>query len=60
MALTKLNTADLRISIDPERLGFADTAELMLEPLPWIGAPSMASTKAWRDARSRTGKCNRS
>ncbi len=37
MALTKLNTADLRISIDPERLGFADTAELMLEPLPWIG-----------------------
>ncbi|HEX5805779.1 MAG TPA: ATP-binding protein [Macromonas sp.] len=32
-----LAPADLRLTIDPAQLGFADTGELRHEPLPWIG-----------------------
>ncbi|MFN4360678.1 MAG: Lon protease family protein [Hylemonella sp.] len=37
MALTPLLPAELRLSVDPAALGFADTAELLDQPLPWIG-----------------------
>uniref|UniRef100_UPI0035B30750 Lon protease family protein n=2 Tax=Pseudomonadota TaxID=1224 RepID=UPI0035B30750 len=37
MALTPLPPAELRLSVDPATLGFADTAELLDQPLPWIG-----------------------
>jgi len=37
MPITTLSPADLRLTIDPDALGFADTSELMEEPLPWIG-----------------------
>ncbi len=37
MTIVALTSADLRLSIDPATLGFADTAELQHEPLPWIG-----------------------
>ena len=33
----RLAPGDLRLQIDPNALGFADTAELSQEPLPWIG-----------------------
>jgi hypothetical protein len=37
MPTVNLSPADLRLTIDPESLGFADTSELLQEPLPWIG-----------------------
>ncbi|MBE0475176.1 Lon protease family protein [Rhodoferax sp.] len=37
MALANLAPADLALSIAPEALGFADTSELLQQPLPWIG-----------------------
>lgn len=29
--------SDLRLDVDPAALGFADTSELLQQPLPWIG-----------------------
>jgi predicted ATP-dependent protease len=37
MPIAILSPAELRLTIDPVSLGFADTSELMQEPLPWIG-----------------------
>lgn len=37
MPITTLSPAELRLRIDPDSLGFADTSELVAEPLPWIG-----------------------
>jgi predicted ATP-dependent protease len=37
MPISALSAADLRLTLDPASLGFADTTELMGEPLPWIG-----------------------
>lgn len=37
MPIATLSSADLRLTIDPDSLGFLDTAELQQEPLPWIG-----------------------
>ncbi|OYY81931.1 MAG: ATP-dependent protease, partial [Hydrogenophilales bacterium 16-62-9] len=37
MPITVLSPADLRLTIDPDALGFVDTSELIEEPLPWIG-----------------------
>ena len=37
MPIASLLAADLRLTIDPAALGFADTSELQQEPLPWIG-----------------------
>ncbi len=37
MSITSLSTAELRLTIDPASLGFADTSELQDEALPWIG-----------------------
>jgi len=37
MPMTALLPADLRLTIDPDSLGFVDTSELIEEPLPWIG-----------------------
>ncbi|HMA12864.1 MAG TPA: ATP-binding protein [Steroidobacteraceae bacterium] len=37
MPIATLSPAELRLTIDPDSLGFADTSELMEEPLPWIG-----------------------
>ncbi|MFZ0106572.1 MAG: ATP-binding protein [Thiobacillus sp.] len=37
MPITKLSPDALRLSIDPDTLGFVDTSELVKEPLPWIG-----------------------
>jgi predicted ATP-dependent protease len=37
MPIATLSPADLRLTIDPDSLGFADTTELQHEPLPWIG-----------------------
>lgn len=37
MALTPLPPAELRLGVDPATLGFADTSELLDQPLPWIG-----------------------
>ncbi len=37
MSAIRLATADLRLQVDPARLGFADTTELTQEELPWIG-----------------------
>ena len=37
MPIVTLTPAELRLTIDPATLGFADTAELLQEPLPWIG-----------------------
>ena len=37
MTLHTLSPAELRLTIDPESLGLADTRELVNEPLPWIG-----------------------
>jgi predicted ATP-dependent protease len=37
MPTVNLSPAELRLTIDPESLGFADTSELLQEPLPWIG-----------------------
>ena len=37
MPISKLTVAELRLTIDPEALGFADTSELLAQALPWIG-----------------------
>lgn len=37
MPIAALSPAELRLTIDPASLGFADTSELVGEPLPWIG-----------------------
>ncbi|MBW8327722.1 MAG: AAA family ATPase, partial [Thiobacillus sp.] len=37
MPIAILSPADLRLTLDPASLGFADTSELIEEPLPWIG-----------------------
>ena len=37
MPANRLSLAELRLRVDPARLGFADTAELTQEALPWIG-----------------------
>ena len=37
MPIVSLSPSDLRLTIDPASLGFADTSELQQEPLPWIG-----------------------
>ncbi|WP_296752522.1 Lon protease family protein [Thiobacillus sp.] len=37
MPIATLSPADLRLTIDPDVLGFADTSELQDETLPWIG-----------------------
>lgn len=37
MPMTPIDACDLRLSLDPHTLGFADTSELLDQPLPWIG-----------------------
>jgi predicted ATP-dependent protease len=37
MPIDNLNPEDLRLSIEPDSLGFAETSELLQQPLPWIG-----------------------
>ena len=37
MQTCRLNPEQLRLTLDPATLGFADTAELLGQPLPWIG-----------------------
>ncbi|PKO60673.1 MAG: ATP-dependent protease, partial [Betaproteobacteria bacterium HGW-Betaproteobacteria-18] len=37
MTLANLAPTDLALTIAPEALGFADTFELLQQPLPWIG-----------------------
>jgi predicted ATP-dependent protease len=37
MTIRKLTRAELRLKLQPETLGFADTSELVQQPLPWIG-----------------------
>ena len=37
MLIQNLTPADLRFTIDPDSLGFSNTAELLPYPLPWIG-----------------------
>ena len=37
MPIQTLLPQQLRLTIDPESLGFADTTELKSQPLPWIG-----------------------
>ncbi|MEK9803553.1 MAG: ATP-binding protein, partial [Curvibacter sp.] len=37
MPITPVPPEDLRLSIDAGTLGFADTSELLDQPLPWIG-----------------------
>jgi predicted ATP-dependent protease len=37
MSIIPLSVAELRLSIEPESLGFSDTSELLSHPLPWIG-----------------------
>ena len=37
MSIARVLPADLRLSVDPAALGFAETAELLPESLPWIG-----------------------
>lgn len=37
MSIDKVSPADLRLRVDPAMLGFADTCDLMQQPLPWIG-----------------------
>jgi predicted ATP-dependent protease len=37
MPTTRLPPEQLRLTIDPAALGFADTSELVGQPLPWIG-----------------------
>lgn len=37
MPIAELNPHELRLTIDPESLGFADTSELINQPLSWIG-----------------------
>ena len=37
MSISILTPSELRFTIDPDSLGFTDTAELLKHPLPWIG-----------------------
>jgi hypothetical protein len=37
MPIQTLTPAELRLTIDPDTLGFADTSELLEQALPWIG-----------------------
>ena len=37
MSTLSLHSSDLRITIDPDSLGFSDTSELLQHPLSWIG-----------------------
>ncbi len=37
MPISNLTPAELRLTIAPDTLGFADTSELLQYPLPWIG-----------------------
>ncbi len=37
MSISILTPSELRFTIDPDSLGFSDTAELLKNPLPWIG-----------------------
>ncbi|MDP3701223.1 MAG: AAA family ATPase [Hylemonella sp.] len=37
MTIIKVPPAELRLSVDARALGFADTSELVDQPLPWIG-----------------------
>ncbi|MEO8333201.1 MAG: ATP-binding protein [Gallionella sp.] len=37
MPVQNLSPADLRLTINPDALGYADTSELLGYPLPWIG-----------------------
>ena len=37
MPIPNLTPAELRLTIEPDALGFADTTELLEFPLPWIG-----------------------
>ncbi|MDD2721080.1 MAG: AAA family ATPase [Gallionella sp.] len=37
MSLSNLTPTQLRCTVEPDSLGFADTSELLHEPLPWIG-----------------------
>ncbi|MEQ1742125.1 MAG: ATP-binding protein [Candidatus Nitrotoga sp.] len=37
MLISNLTPTDLRFTIDPDTLGFSNTAELLSYPLPWIG-----------------------
>ncbi|MEI8385072.1 MAG: ATP-binding protein [Nitrosomonadaceae bacterium] len=37
MSISILTPSELRFTIDPDSLGFSDTAELLKYPLPWIG-----------------------
>lgn len=37
MPISKLTPAELRLTIAPDTLGFADTSELVEQTLPWIG-----------------------
>src|SRR5574340_543104 len=37
MPISNLTPAELRLTIDPDALGFADTSELLEYALPWIG-----------------------
>ena len=37
MPVSKLNPAQLRVTLDPAELGFSDTSELLQDALPWIG-----------------------
>ncbi|MDO8465757.1 MAG: ATP-binding protein [Gallionella sp.] len=37
MPISNLTAAELRLTVDPDTLGFADTSELLEHALPWIG-----------------------
>jgi len=37
MSIIQVPPAELRLAIEPQTLGFADTSELLHHPLPWIG-----------------------
>ncbi|MEA3394310.1 MAG: ATP-binding protein [Pseudomonadota bacterium] len=37
MSIIQVPPAELRLAIEPQALGFADTSELLHHPLPWIG-----------------------
>ncbi len=37
MPITQVPPAELRLAVDAKALGFADTSELLGQPLPWIG-----------------------
>ncbi|MDD5300424.1 MAG: ATP-binding protein [Gallionella sp.] len=37
MPISNLTAAELRLTVDPATLGFADTSELLEHALPWIG-----------------------